>query len=144
MKKVSNDNGRPTHKQAVILKAKQEHPELTTREIAKIADTDHAHVIRTLRKYGIDRNSLQVFKNHRADIFAGVQADGIETYFKLNEKDKKKLIMRRGLVDMGIAFDKERLERGQTTDIVALAIADVAAVKAMKAEEVQEAEYEEQ
>ena len=48
------------------------------------------------------------------------------------------------MVDMGITFDKERLERGQTTDIVALAIADVAAVKAMKAEEVQEAEYEEQ
>jgi len=89
MKKVSNDNGRPTLKQGVILKTKQEHPELTAREIAKIADTTHPHVIRTLRKYGIDRDSLQVFKNHRADIFAGVQASGIETYFKLSEADKK-------------------------------------------------------
>ena len=144
MKKVSNDNGRPTHKQAVILKAKQEHTELTTREIAKIADTDHAHVIRTLRKYGIERAHVDLFKRHRADILAGLQADSVETYYKLSEADKKKLIMKRGLVDLGISYDKERLERGQTTDIVALAIADVAAVKAMKAEEVQEAEFEEQ
>ncbi|HUV58518.1 MAG TPA: hypothetical protein VMW09_00205 [Desulfatiglandales bacterium] len=134
MNKVNNSGNtkKPTHKQAVILKAKQEHPNLTTREIAKIADTDHAYVIRTLRRYGIDRVHVDLYKQHRADILAGLQADSVKTYYKLTEKDKKKLIMRRGLVDLGISYDKERLERDLSTANIINVFADLEALRAAR------------
>jgi len=135
MKKDNNSDNkkRPTHKQAVILKAKQEHPDLTTRQIAVIANTTHPHVIRTLRGFGLEtRRDLDLYKKHRADILAGVQADQISTYYTLSEKEKKKLILSRGLVDMGISFDKERLERGLSTENLVSVIADIEALKAAK------------
>jgi len=132
MEKVSNSGNtkRPTHKQTVILKAKQEHPELTVREVAAIADTTHPHVIRTLRRYGLEtRRDLDLYKKHRADILAGVQADSVEAYHRLSDADKEKLVMKRGLVDMGIAYDKERLERDLSTANVQTVIADIEEIR---------------
>ena len=137
MKKVNNSAStkRPTHKQAVILKAKQEHPNLTTREIAKIADTDHVHVIRTLRRYGIEREHVEQYKRHRADILAGIQSDAVGVYFGLSAEDKRKMMMRRGLIDMGIAYDKERLERDLSTANVVNVIADIEEIRRARGNE---------
>lgn len=120
----------PTDKQVLILNTKLEHPDLTAREVAKVADTTHPHVIRTLRQYGIDTTrDVELYKRHRADILAGLQADSVETYYKLSDEDKRKMLMSRGLVDMGIAFDKERLERDLSTVNVVNVIADLEALR---------------
>jgi len=135
MKNNSNNANtkRPTHKQALILRTKQEHPDLTVREVASIAGTTHPHVIRTLREYGItDRHKLEQYKQNRADILANIQANSVEAYYRLSDANKEKLVMKRGLVDMGIAFDKERLERDLPTANIVNVIADIEALRAAR------------
>jgi len=123
----------PTDKQVLILNTKLEHPDLTAREVAKVADTSHPHVIRTLRQYGIETTrDVELYKKHRADILAGLQADNVETYYTLSKEDKKKMLMSRGLVDFGIAYDKERLERDLSTANVVNVIADIEALRESK------------
>jgi len=117
---------RPTHKQAVILKTKREHPNLTTRDIAKIADTDHSHVIKTLQRYGIDRIHVDQYKRHRADILAGMQERLINS---ITLSDIKKAPMRDKVVSAGILYDKERLERDLSTANVQTVIADIEALR---------------
>ena len=119
----------PTDKQVLILNTKVEHPDLTAREVAKMADTTHPHVIRTLRQYGIETTrDVDLFKQHRGDVFAGIQSDAVKVYYTLSDEDKKKMIMRRGLVDLGIAYDKESLERDLATVIVDV-FADLEAIR---------------
>ena len=117
---------RPTHKQAVILKTKQEHPNLTTREIAAIAETDHTHVIKTLQRYGIERVYVDRYKHHRADILAGMQERLINS---ITVSDIKKAPMRDKVVSVGILYDKERLERDLSTANVTNIFADLEALR---------------
>jgi len=116
----------PTHKQAVILKTKQEHPDLTTREIAAIADTDHTHVIKTLRRYGIERVHVNRYKRHRADVLAGMQDRLMNS---ITVSDIKKAPMRDKVVSVGILYDKERLERDLSTANVVSVVADLEALR---------------
>ena len=119
-----------TRKQAQIIEAKQLHPEATTRELGKLTDSDHAYVLRTLRKYGLEtRRDVELFKANRSAIFAGVQGDLVCNYYKLSDEDKRKLILKRGLVDAAIMFDKERLEEGLSTENVLAVIADLEAIR---------------
>jgi len=120
----------PTDKQLVILETKGGHPELTVREIARLADTTHPHVIRTLQKFGLStRRDVELFKANRSSVFAGIQGDLVKTYYTLSDEQKQKLVQRRGLVDMGIAYDKERLEEGLSTENVLAVIADLEAIR---------------
>ena len=123
---ITRDQKGPTHKQAVILKTKQEHPNLTTYEIAKIADTDHSHVIKTLQRYGIDRTHVDRYKAHRADILAGMQERLLNN---ITKADIKKAPMRDKIVAAGILYDKERLERDLSTANVMSIVADLEAVR---------------
>ena len=63
---------------------------------------------------------VDYYKRHRADILAKVQLKAINTYLTLDDEAHKSLIERRGLVDFGISYDKERLERGQSTANLAI------------------------
>ena len=122
----------PTKKQREILKTKQEHPEVSVREIAKLTDTSHPHVIRTLKRFGLSgRRDVEIFKKNRADIFAGIQSDLTSTYYTLSDSDKQKLVMRRGLLDTAIMYDKERLEEGLSTANVMSVIADVESIRGL-------------
>jgi len=123
---TTNTTKKPTHKQAVILQTKQEHPDLTTREIAKIADTDHTHVIKTLQRYGIDRVHVNRYKSHRADILAGMQEKLMNS---ITKADIKKAPMRDKVVSVGILYDKERLERDLSTANVMSVVADLEALR---------------
>ena len=51
----------------------------------------------------------ETYKQQRADIFAELQCKMLS---QVDEATLKGMIERRGLVDMGILYDKERIERG--------------------------------
>jgi len=120
---------KPTHKQAVIIKTKTEHPELTTREIAAIAETDHTHVIKTLQTYGIDRVQADNYKRYRADVFCGLQSRILSSVTD-EDVQKASLFQKAGVV--GLLYDKERLERDMSTANIASFTADIAAYKRSK------------
>ena len=63
----------------------------------------------------IPPKDISTFKDRRADILAYSQYKDLATYLNLDKAERKSLIMKRGLVDMGISYDKERLERGGNT-----------------------------
>ena len=120
---------KPTPKQERILNAKQDHPELTTREIAAICDTGHSHVIATFQRYMISQIETNDYKSHRADIFAGIQHKILAS---VSDDDIKKasLFQKAGVV--GLLYDKERLERDMSTANIASFTADIAAYKRAK------------
>jgi len=61
-----------TAKQAKIIDTKTRLPQLTTRQVAKLCDTDHAHVVKVLKKYQINKTDLDNYKNNKADIWQGL------------------------------------------------------------------------
>ena len=119
----------PNHTQAVILHTKQAHPNLTTRQIGKLAGTSHVYVIDTLKRYNISGEHVDRYKLHRADILAGLQ-DKLLT--SITKGDIKKAPMRDKVVSMGILYDKERLERDLTTANVATINADLESIRALR------------
>jgi len=112
---MANTNNKPTALQAKIIDTAQHHPNLSTREIGAIAGTDHAYVIRTLERYGIDKETTERFKTNRADIFAGVQEKFISS---ITVEDLQKASLYQKVTAAAILYDKERLERGQASEIV--------------------------
>lgn len=83
----------------------------TPPQIANAVKVSRQAVHDALKRYGVDANTLETFKNSRADILAASQAKDLETYLSLDPAERKSLIQKRGLVDMGISYDKERIER---------------------------------
>ena len=56
----------------------------------------------------------------------------IESYLSMTDLEQKEAIKRRGLVDMGIAYDKERIERGQNPEGIQITINTIQQIKAMQ------------
>ncbi len=81
----------------------------TPPEIAESVNTSRQMVHQTLRRYGIEPNVTESFKKHRADILAGIQ----EEILRSIDLDviKHATLMQR-MASVGIAYDKERIERG--------------------------------
>jgi hypothetical protein len=125
----STKDTKPTPKQHIILQTKQEHPNLTTREVAAIAQTDHAHVVRTLQRYGIKKADLDAFKANRGDILAGMQ---LRLLNSITDADIKKAPMGSRVLAAAQLFDKERLQNDLSTQNLASVHADVAAMKALQ------------
>ena len=101
-------------------------------EIAEAVECDKSLVTHTLKKYGIEKNTLESFKINRADILSGIIQKDLETYSNLQPDERKKLIMKRGMIDMGILTDKERLERGQATSFTMQIHADIQELKGLQ------------
>ena len=59
---MAEDIKPPTPLMQKIITVATTHPTLPIRDISKIAECDHAHTIRTLKKYGIDRQEVEDFK----------------------------------------------------------------------------------
>lgn len=81
----------------------------TPTEIAETVSSPRQYVHDVLNRYGIEPNTQESFKTYRADIFAAIQQKFIEC---ADDPAIKKMIERRGLTDLGILYDKERIERG--------------------------------
>jgi len=114
-RKIRSDAGRPklrqpTPKQADIIITASQHPNLSLREIGAIAGADHVHVLNTLKRYNINRIETEDYKQHRANILAGMQHRLLSSITDDTITDAS-LLQR--LTGTAILYDKERLERGQ-------------------------------
>ena len=105
----------PSTIQQKILQVKAENPNLTVRQIAAIADCTHPHVIATLQRYGVNQHDLKAYKDNRADILAGMQQRVISA---VTDADVKKASLYQKITAAAILMDKERLERGQASEII--------------------------
>jgi hypothetical protein len=99
----------------MIIDIATQHPDLSTREIGKMVDCSHVNVITVLKRYGINRDETEDYRNGRAEIFAGMQHRILKS---ITEADIKGMTGLARLTGVGILYDKERLERGQSTSNV--------------------------
>lgn len=110
------------------------NPDATVAEIAAECNVSRQAINQMLLRYGITDNVLESFKKGRADIFAGIQESVAASF---TEADIKKASVRDRTILLGTLYDKERLERGQSTqNVQSLHISCVvAASKAMDEQE---------
>ena len=86
--------------------------------IAKAADCNHALVSRVLSRYNIEQDQVDGYKRNRADVLAGIQHRLIKS---LTEEDIKKAPLGSRVLAAAQLYDKERLERNQSTANIATA-----------------------
>jgi 6-pyruvoyl-tetrahydropterin synthase len=115
-----------TPKQQLILKTKQEHPDLTTREIGAIANVDHSYVVQVLARYGISQSHVEDFKANRANVFAGIQHRLLNS---ITDEDIQKAPMGSRILAVAQLFDKERLERDLSSINLASVSSDLLAMQ---------------
>jgi hypothetical protein len=82
----------------------------TSREIEAILKYDHTTICRRL-KHLTPRQSTEIFKEHRADIFAEKQRKLMMRSNGVDIKDERDLA-----VAMAVYYDKERIERGHSSE----------------------------
>ena len=95
-----------------IIELKNTNPNLTVRQIAEIVNCNHSNVVQTLARYGINPEQTTNYKNNRADILAGLQHNLLSS---ITLDDIKKAPMGSRVLAVAQLYDKERLERGQST-----------------------------
>ena len=84
----------------------------TATQIAHQVSSPKQYVYDVLERYGIEPNTLESFKNTRADTFAAIQAKIVES---LSPDAIKAASVKDRTILLGTIYDKERLERGQAT-----------------------------
>jgi hypothetical protein len=90
----------------------------TVTEIAESVNCSKSNVSQVLARYNIEPNAVESYKNHRADVFAGIQERVIQS---ITDKDVNTATLSARAALLGVLYDKERLERGLSTANVALA-----------------------
>jgi hypothetical protein len=105
-------------KKTEIVRLAKINPNLSQEQIGQIVDCDQAYVCRVLKRYGVTQDKTDEFKQLRADVLTGVQSKIIES---IADDDLSKVSLRDKVVSFGILYDKERLERGLSTQNVELA-----------------------
>lgn len=100
-----------------IVKLKEKHPNITAKNLGKLVGISPQAVLQMFVRHGVDFKSGQVlaveeYKVNRADILAVKQIECLNALSgdKLKKAGAKDLAM-----VYGIMYDKERLERGQST-----------------------------
>lgn len=96
-----------------IVKLKTSNPTLSERQVAELAGCSKTSVHLALERYGIKSERIDDYKSNRADIFAGLQDRIIS---KLTDAALEKTPAIQLVTAASILYDKERLERGQSTD----------------------------
>jgi hypothetical protein len=107
---VKNVNTKPYHipgRSQQIVDLKMANPNLTLKDIATITDCDVSNVSRTLQRYNIDADNLQGYKNHKADILAGLQDKLLSSVSSMSTADIQKASMKDRIVSAAILHDKE-------------------------------------
>ena len=86
---------------------------LTEQEIADLFHCTKQAVSKALKPYAdLFNGEIEVFKKNRADLFASTQRELLESF---DPSDIKKMNVKDRVIALGIMYDKERLERGQST-----------------------------
>lgn len=88
---------------------------LTYQEIADIEGVSKQAIQQQLTDFVPNLGALETYKKHRADILAAKQVELLHALTKDKIKDASALQL---ITGMGILTDKERLERGQSTQNV--------------------------
>lgn len=104
-----------SHKNVPITKVVDQlerNPGITYRELGKLNDTSHVAMIKLLSRHGITRENVEEYKTGRADLLAGLQERMLAA---ITEEDLTKASLRDKIISTGVLYDKERLERGQST-----------------------------
>ena len=127
--KLTTPARRPTKRTIKILETKQAHPDLTTREIAAIADCTHSNVVQCLQRYEINKQNVIHYKSNRADIMADLQHRLLNS---ITDDDIKKAPIGTKILGMAQLYDKERLERGMSSENIQLIHADIAKIKGVQ------------
>ena len=117
---------KPTETQIKIIKTAKEHPDLTTREIGAICECTHSHVVQSLQRYEIDKQNVIHYKTNRADIFADLQHRLVQS---ITDDDIQKAPIGTRILAACQIYDKERLERGMSSENIQLIHADIAKIK---------------
>ncbi len=92
--------------------------ELSHSQIAMILGCNKSNVTTRLAGYKSRRAELDTFKEHQADVYADIQMRAIR--YLTNDKLQKAPVNVLMPV-IGIAFDKERLKRGESTTNLSVA-----------------------
>jgi hypothetical protein len=125
-KAVTKITRKLTPKQVKILKVKEDHPDLTTREVAALADTDHSHVIKTFQRYGVEHSHIKEFVDNRGKIFSGMQHRLLSS---ITDDDIKKAPMGSRILAVAQLYDKERIEVGKDQGGINLVINTIQALQ---------------
>lgn len=120
---------KPTPLQKQILAVKDDHPDLSTREVAAIADTTHAHVVITLKRYGIPDGVIADFESHQVNILTGIQHRLLSS---ITDEDIKKTPLGSRILGFAQIFDKIRLLRGESTENVGLMVGSLKQLQEMR------------
>lgn len=82
-------------------------------EIGKLCGVTKQAIHSRFQAYGLANHSLGHYITNRADIFAWMQSRFL---FSLSDADIKRMTPARRVWCMGVLYDKERLERGMSTE----------------------------
>jgi hypothetical protein len=104
-----------TTKTERIVNLKADNPTLSERQLAKLTDSSKTNVHAALHRYGLIQSDIDDYVEHRATILQGLQAKILKS---IDLPAIQKTPASQRVVMAGILYDKERLERGQSTDIV--------------------------
>lgn len=105
---------------------KQYEDGVTYQELAKAYGCSAQNVHQRLSPYIKRRKEVQQFKENRADLLADIQEKILSS---IDDKLIKKAQLLQRVDAAGKLYDKERLERGQSTENIVSIHADVAAIK---------------
>ena len=102
---------------------------LSCAEIGVLLGCDKSNISRRLQPYQDDIDNLDLYKTHRADIIA-LTGRQILKHLTPDRLEKASAYQLAGMY--GILYDKERLERGQSTANIHSIHDDIAAIKSLK------------
>lgn len=103
--KVTLKKPRRGSKSLAIIETAQEHPDLTMREVGLIHNCSHVNVVKTLERYGINRDDTQQFIDAEKLIRAEKKRILLTS---ITEDEIKKMSVHNRIVDYGILVDKDR------------------------------------
>jgi len=93
------------------------NPKAKHEDIAKVVNVERSTVTRVLQRYGLEKRNIDDYINNRPEILAGLQDKILQS---ITIDDIKKAPAAQRTMMYGILYDKERLERGQSTDNIGL------------------------
>jgi hypothetical protein len=93
------------------------NPNLTQDQIGALTNVDRSTVSRLLADYRIVKDNVDFYKENRADIFAGIQQ---KILTGITDAELQKAPVQVKMMALGVIYDKERLERGQSTENIGL------------------------
>lgn len=91
---------------------------LSISDTARLLNSSKSNISTRLSKAGYKPNYLQHYKDHRADILSSYQQIILNS---ITPEDLKKAGLSQKMMAYGVLYDKERLERGQSTENIAYA-----------------------